>query len=152
AGSCGSPPLVMRIGIRREDKNEWERRAPLTPAAIRSLHQQGIEACVQPSNIRIFRDDEYRNAGARIQEDLSDCNVVFSVKEMPIGFFRPEQAFMCFSHVIKGQPYNMPMLANILESRATLIDYERVTDDSKRRLIFFGNYAGVAGMLETFYT
>src|SRR5262245_16714328 len=142
----------MRVGIRREDKNEWERRVPLTPEHVRTLVGQGLQVFVQPSTIRIFKDDEYRNAGAAVQEDLSHCDVVFAVKEIPGDFFRNEGSYMFFSHTFKGQPYNMPMLRKLIECRATLIDYEKVTDDQNRRLIFFGNYAGTAGMFETFYT
>jgi len=142
----------MRIGVRREDKNEWERRVPLTPDHVRSLVQQGLQVSVQPSTIRIFKDDEYVTAGADMQEDLSTCDAVFAVKEIPADFFRDEGTYMFFSHTFKGQPYNMPMLRTLIERRATLIDYEKVADDQNRRLIFFGSYAGTAGMFETLYT
>src|SRR5579884_463700 len=142
----------MQVGLRREDKNEWERRVPLTPGHVRKLTEQGIAVYVQPSTIRIFKDEEYRQAGATIQEDLSPCTAVFAVKEIPADFFRRAGVYMFFSHTFKGQPYNMPMLRKIIEQRATLIDYEKVTDEQNRRLIFFGNYAGTAGMFETFFT
>ncbi len=142
----------MKVGLRREDKNEWERRVPLTPDHVRSLVRQGVQVVVQPSTIRIFKDDEYRSVGAAVHENLSDCRVVFAVKEIPADFFRDQGVYMFFSHTFKGQPYNMPMLRKIIDRGATLIDYEKVTDDQNRRLIFFGNYAGTAGMFETFYT
>ncbi len=142
----------MKVGVRREDKNEWERRVPLTPGHVRSLVLQGLQVVVQPSTIRIFRDEEYIQAGATVREDLSGCNIVFAVKEIPADFFCDHGTYMFFSHTFKGQPYNMPMLRQLIERRATLIDYEKVTDDQNRRMIFFGNYAGTAGMFETFYT
>ncbi len=140
------------MGIRREDKNEWERRVPLAPRHVRELVHQGIEVYVQPSKIRVFTDEEYIEAGAKVHEDLSECNVVFGVKEFPIGFLHDDQANMFFSHTIKGQEYNMPMLQSILDKDCTLIDYEKVTNDQNQRLVFFGNYAGLAGMLESLYT
>jgi saccharopine dehydrogenase (NAD+, L-lysine-forming) len=143
---------MPKIGIRREDKNEWERRVPLTPEHVKTLASQGFEVLVQPSRIRIFTDREYRAAGAMVQEDLSGCDVVFGIKEMPPSIFRPGQAYMFFAHVIKGQKHNMPMLRRLMETGSTLLDYEKVVDDKNRRLIFFGNYAGLAGMLETLYT
>jgi alanine dehydrogenase len=143
---------VMKIGVRREDKNEWERRVPLTPDHVRSAVEQGLQVVVQPSTIRIFNDDEYRQAGAVVQEDLSECPVVFAVKEIPGDLFRRAGAYMFFSHSFKGQPYNMPMLRKLIKCGGTLIDYEKVTDEQNRRLIFFGNYAGTAGMFETLYT
>ncbi|MFQ6079451.1 MAG: hypothetical protein ACE5NJ_10010, partial [Thermodesulfobacteriota bacterium] len=99
------------IGIRREDKNRWERRVPLIPEHVRELKQEhGIEVWLQPSQIRIFSDEEYIGAGARVVEDLSPCPLVFAIKEIPISFFKPGQAYVFFSHTVKGQAYNMPML------------------------------------------
>ena len=141
----------MKIGIRREDKNDWERRVPLVPDQVRALVKQGIDVLVQPSKIRVFKDDEFAAAGATVQEDLTGCDLVFAIKEIPITFFRESQAYMFFAHVIKGQKHNMPMLQKLLELKCTLMDYEKVTDEENRRLIFFGNFAGLAGMLETLF-
>ncbi|MCB0254549.1 MAG: hypothetical protein KDI55_12575 [Anaerolineae bacterium] len=141
---------MTTVGVRREDKSIWERRVPLTPAVARLLRDQhGIETYIQPSSIRAFSDDEFRQAGVQVDEDLSGCPVVLAIKEIPKNVFLPGQAYVFFAHVIKGQPFNMPMLARLLELGCTLIDYERITDDTGRRLIFFGWHAGVAGMLET---
>ncbi len=139
------------IGIRREDKNRWERRAPLTPGCVRRLVAGGIDVAIQPSGVRAFRDDEYAAAGARGAEDLSDCRVVFGVKEMPPAIFRPGVAYAFFAHVAKGQAYNMPMLRALLDAGAHLIDYEKIVDAAGRRLIFFGRYAGLAGAVDTLW-
>jgi len=144
--------MNARIGIRREDKSVWERRAPIVPEDARQLQEEyDIEVWVQPSDIRAFREEEFAQAGARIEEDLSSCPVVFAVKEMPKSFFQPRHAYVFFAHVIKGQPYNMPMLKKMLELGCTLIDYEKVTDERGRRLIFFGRHAGLAGMIDTLW-
>ena len=141
-----------RIGIRREDRSRWERRAPVTPGIARHLREEhGIEVIAQPSPIRVFSEAEFETHGAIIQEDLSDCAIVFAVKEIPPAFFRPGGAYVFFSHVIKGQSYNMPMLRRLIELGCTLIDYEKVLDDAGRRLIFFGRHAGLAGMIETLH-
>ncbi|GAK55218.1 aminoadipic semialdehyde synthase [Candidatus Vecturithrix granuli] len=140
------------IGIRREDKNEWERRVPLIPADVEQVTKEHkIEFVVQPSPIRIFTDDEYRRAGATINEDLSACSAVFAVKEIPSELFQTEKTYIFFSHTIKGQEHNMPMLKTMMEQKCSLIDYEKVTDDKGRRLIFFGNFAGYAGMIDTLW-
>ncbi|RLB59151.1 MAG: hypothetical protein DRI34_02790 [Deltaproteobacteria bacterium] len=140
------------IGIRREDKNRWERRAPLTPGQVGQLVKQGIEVVVQPSAIRAFADDEYARAGARLADDLSACRLVLAVKEIPVRRLAAGQAYAYFAHVIKGQPYNMPMLARLLELGCSLIDYEKITDDRGRRLVFFGRHAGLAGMADSLWT
>lgn len=145
-------PMSRCIGVRREDKSRWERRVPITPAAVRALAAQGIQVYIQPSPIRAYTDNEFTAAGAVVQEDLSACPIVFAIKEIPPAFFRPGGAYMFFAHVIKGQPHNMPMLRRMLALGCTLIDYEKVTDEHGRRLIFFGWHAGLAGAIETLWT
>jgi saccharopine dehydrogenase (NAD+, L-lysine-forming) len=140
------------IGIRREDKSRWERRVPVTPEDARKLGEKhDIEVWVQPSPIRVFSEEEFTQAGAIVQEDLSPCPVIFAVKEMPLDFFEPGKTYVFFAHVIKGQPYNMPMLKKMLDLGCNLIDYEKVTDEKGRRLIFFGRHAGIAGMIDTLW-
>ena len=107
--------MSVRIGIRREDKSIWERRVPIIPEHVRQLWEEhGIEVSVQPSVIRVFQDDEFVQAGAQVQEDLSSWPVVFAVKEIPPHLFHPNHTYMFFAHVIKGQSYNMPMLKRML--------------------------------------
>jgi len=140
------------IGIRREDKNKWERRVPLVPKDVAALAGgQRIEFMVQPSANRAFADADYEQAGAQVQEDLSICPVVLGVKEMPLSFLQKERTYMFFSHTIKGQKKNMPLLRKMMDLGCTLIDYEKVTDDQGRRLIFFGRHAGLAGMLDSLW-
>jgi alpha-aminoadipic semialdehyde synthase len=137
------------IGIRREDKNLWERRVPLIPSHIATLiRENDVEFHVQPSRIRAFRDKEFEHVGARLSEDLASCDVVFGVKEMPPEVFEHAKTYIFFAHVIKGQKYNMPMLKAMMDRRCTLIDYERIADDSNRRLVFFGLQAGMAGFID----
>ncbi len=140
------------IGVRREDKSRWERRVPVTPKDARRLKEEhGVEVVVQPSPIRVFSEEEFTQAGVTVQEDLSSCPVTFAVKEIPLDSFEPGKTYVFFSHTIKGQPHNMPMLRRMLELGCTLIDYEKVTDEKGRRLIFFGRHAGIAGMVESLW-
>ncbi|TXT41988.1 MAG: hypothetical protein FD137_2384 [Spirochaetes bacterium] len=140
------------IGIRREDKSIWERRVPITPKAAAELKaRHEIETWVQPSPVRVIPDAEFAACGAQLKEDLSPCDVVFAVKEIPVEQFRSKGVYVFFSHVIKGQAYNMPMLKDLMEKGCTLIDYEKVTDEKGKRLIFFGRHAGAAGAIETLH-
>jgi len=140
------------IGIRREDKNEWERRVPLVPADVRWLREKhGVHTIVQPSKIRIFSDEEYRQAGAEVSEDLGRAEVIYAVKEIPASLFQKNKTYVFFSHTIKGQAHNMPMLRTMVDLGCNLIDYERVLNEKNQRLIFFGRYAGLAGMLDTLH-
>ena len=126
------------IGIRRETIDATERRAPLTPAQVRKLvGDYGTDFVVEPSPLRVFPDDDYAAAGATISTDLSGCNVVFGVKEIPVEQIQPGKAYCFFSHTIKAQSYNMPMLKHIVDVGATLLDYELVaTGDEECVLVW----------------
>lgn len=142
----------MLIGIRREDKNEWERRVPLVPNDLKELKEKyGIDAVIQPSKIRFFTEDDYRDAGVEVNEDISKANSIFAVKEIPNELFLEGKTYMFFAHVIKGQHHNLPMLKRMMELKCNLIDYERVVTEKNQRLIFFGRFAGLAGIVETLH-
>lgn len=144
--------MATLIGIRCEDKSRWERRVPLTPRQVRSLlDKYGIKFCVQPSPVRVFREDEFEEAGAIVQDDLSPASVILALKEIPAQYFEPGKTYVFFAHVIKGQPHNMPMLKRMMELGCNLIDYEKVTDEHRRRLIFFGWHAGVVAMIDSLW-
>jgi len=141
------------IGIRHEDKYAMERRAPLTPKHVeRLIKTKKLDIIIQSSEKRVFTEEEYLKAGAKIAKDLKKCGVIFGVKEMPVSFFEPDKTYVFFAHVIKGQSYNMPMLRRMMELKCNLIDYERVVDDQNKRLIFFGRYAGLAGMINSLWS
>ncbi len=144
--------MTRTLGIRREDKNRWEQRVPLIPEHIDKLQKKyGIRTVIQPSTIRVFSDTEYQKVGARVQESLAPSSVVFAVKEIPLSFFEKDKAYVFFSHTIKGQYHNMPMLKKMMDLGCTLIDYERIVDATGKRLVFFGRYAGLAGMVDTLW-
>lgn len=141
------------IGIRREEKSDQERRAPLTPDDVRELSEQhGITFVVQPSPNRIFPDTAYAEAGAELSENLGDCDLIICIKEVSLPSLIPGKPHLFFSHTVKGQSYNMPMLAKILMDRITLIDYELIADDEGRRLIAFSYQAGQAGMINSLWS
>ena len=143
---------MLRIGIRREDKSRWEARVPLVPGDTRRLiGEHGLEFRVQSSTIRAFPDEQYRRAGAVVADDLADCPVIMGVKEIPPELLEPDRTYVYFSHTIKGQAANMPALGRLMELRCQLIDYERIIDAQGRRLVFFGRYAGLAGMIDTLW-
>ncbi|RLN58428.1 hypothetical protein BBJ28_00007446 [Nothophytophthora sp. Chile5] len=141
------------VGIVREVYNKWERRAPLTPAHVRELVKSGVQVLVQPSTARVFSDEQYVRAGARLVEDLAPANVIVGVKQVPEPALLADKTYLFFSHTIKAQPENMALLDAVLQRRITLIDYECITergDKGGKRLIAFGGNAGRAGMLAGF--
>lgn len=144
--------ISSRIGIRIENKDVTERRAPLTPALVKQLIEtHDLQIVVQPSATRVFSDEDYRAAGAEISENLADCNIVMGVKEIPKDSLESGASYCFFSHTIKGQSYNMPMLKVILDRGINLIDYELIANNKGRRTVFFGNYAGYAGIINSLW-
>lgn len=135
------------IAIRREDQSVWERRAPLAPANVRQLIRAGVKVIVQPSNRRAYPAHAYQAAGAILQEDISPASVIFGVKQVPVDQLISNRTYCFFSHTIKAQESNMPLLDAILEKNIRLLDYEKLTDDNGQRVVAFGKYAGVAGMV-----
>ncbi|KUG25163.1 hypothetical protein ASZ90_005018 [hydrocarbon metagenome] len=141
------------LGIRKEIKNKWERRVTLTPAAVKMLKDNfGIKTLFQLSEKRIFDDQDYIDAGAEAREILDEAEIILAVKEIPIKHILENKIYLFFSHTIKGQPYNMPLLQTILDRNCTLIDYEPIKDENDRRLVFFGRHAGYAGMVNGLFT
>lgn len=143
---------MHKIGIRYEDKYVMERRVALVPDHVRELVDKGIEIEVVRSAKRVFKDDEFKNAGATIVDEVTDSTVVIGVKEMPIDFFKDEHTYIFFSHTIKGQAYNMPLLKQMMAKKVNLIEYERIVNEKNQRLIFFGRFAGLAGMINSLWS
>ena len=138
--------------IRAEDKNIWERRTPLVPADVQSLiTDSGCTIYIEKSDKRFFKASDYANAGAILTEGMEAAEVIFGVKEIPVNKILHNKVYAYFSHTIKRQKENMPMLRKIIESKSTLIDYEKITDNQGRRQVYFGNFAGDAGTINIFW-
>ena len=138
----------MKIGIIREEKVPADSRVPLTPQQCADLQRQfkdKIEIIVQPSPNRCYKDAEYLAEQIQLREDLSDCEVLMGVKEVPIDKLIPEKTYFFFSHTIKKQAYNRKLLQSIIQKQIRLIDYEVLTNENNQRLIAFGKFAGMVG-------
>ncbi|XP_029009341.1 alpha-aminoadipic semialdehyde synthase, mitochondrial [Betta splendens] len=135
------------LGIRREDINPWERRAPLAPHNVEELTKAGVKVVVQPSNHRAIPDMYYEKAGAIIQEDISMANLILGVKQLPLAFIIPHMTYLIFSHTVKAQEVNMALLDELIRQNCRLIDYEKMVDAAGRRVVAFGIWAGISGTL-----
>uniref|UniRef100_A0A8C3L1S3 Aminoadipate-semialdehyde synthase n=1 Tax=Chrysolophus pictus TaxID=9089 RepID=A0A8C3L1S3_CHRPC len=135
------------LAIRREDVSAWERRAPLAPKHVKELTQMGYKVLVQPSNRRAIHEKDYIKAGGIIQEDISEASLIVGVKRPPEGKLIPKKNYAFFSHTIKAQEANMPLLDEILKQEVRLFDYEKMVDHKGMRVVAFGKWAGVAGMI-----
>ena len=138
---------MIKFALIKERKTPPDRRVVFSPQMLKKVVSQFPEASfkVESSDIRIFSDQEYRDAGFEVSEDISDCDVLLGVKEVPIPNLIPDKKYFFFSHTIKKQPYNRDLLREILRRNIELYDHEVVTNKNNARLIGFGRYAGLVG-------
>ena len=142
----------MKFGIIKERKNPPDRRVVFSPQKLKDLKKKFLAAkiVVESSDIRIFTNEEYKNAGFEVVENMQDCDVLFGVKEVPIASLIPNKKYFFFSHTIKKQPYNRDLLKAVLDKNITLFDHETIVKENGARLIGFGRYAGIVGAYNGF--
>ncbi|MDB5282449.1 MAG: hypothetical protein JWO06_1524 [Bacteroidota bacterium] len=137
----------MKIGILREEKLPYDSRVPLTPSQCKFLVERNpdIEVVVQPCRYRCFTNEEFQYQDVKMQEDISDCDVLLGVKEIPPPLLLKGKTYLFFSHTIKKQQQNRKMLQAVLEKEVRLIDYECLKDKKGKRIVAFGRWAGIVG-------
>lgn len=136
----------MKIGIIREGKTPPDSRVPMTPQQVAAINKRtDVQIVVESSPNRCFSDDEYLKEGVQLTTDLSDCDVLMGVKEVPIDQLSSDKTYFFFSHTIKKQPYNRKLLQAVVQKNIRLIDYEVLTNERGQRLIAFGRWAGIVG-------
>ncbi len=138
------------VGILKETK-AFEHRAPLVPSDVKWLLDRGITVEVEHNTNRVFSDREYRKVGARIVEKIKEAKLLVGIKEPRVDSLHAHRIYMVFSHTAKGQIHNMPLLKACLKKKITLIDYERIVDLYGARLVYFGRYAGVCGIVDSLH-
>ena len=144
----------MKIGIIKEGKTPSDQRVPLRPEHAVKLAQKGFvdQLVVQGDARRCFSNEEYAKQDIELSDDVSECDVLMGVKEVPIDQLIPNKTYFFFSHTIKKQDYNRPLLQAIVEKNIRLIDYEVLTNAKGQRLIAFGRFAGMVGAHNAIWT
>ena len=142
----------MKIGIIREEKQPADKRVAFAPQQCKELLQNysGLELVIQPSPWRCYKDEEYQAKGILVQENLSDCDVLFGIKEIPKEKLMEGKQYFFFSHTIKKQPHNKTLLQSCIEKNIKLTDYECLTYTNEARVLGFGRYAGIVGTYNAF--
>lgn len=142
----------MKFALIKERKNPPDRRVVFSPEEAKNVIEKFPQAQIiaESSDIRIFSDSDYTNQEIEVTDDVSDCDVLIGVKEVPIDALIPNKKYFFFSHTIKKQPYNRKLLQAVLEKNIELYDHETIVDSNNKRLIGFGYYAGVVGAYNTF--
>ena len=142
----------MKFGIIKERKNPPDRRVVFSPSKLKQFKNEYPEAeiVVESSDIRVFSNQNYKDSGFDVLEDMSTCDVLLGVKEVPINALIPNKKYFFFSHTIKKQPYNRDLLLAILDKNIELYDHETIIKENGARLIGFGRYAGIVGAYNGF--
>ncbi|WP_053991484.1 NAD(P)-dependent oxidoreductase [Mangrovimonas sp. TPBH4] len=142
----------MKFAIIKERKSPPDRRVVFSPETLKKASQLFPHATfkVEASNIRVFPNEAYSSQGFEVVDDVSDCDVLIGVKEVPVDYLIPNKSYFFFSHTIKKQPYNRDLLCSILEKNITLYDHETIVRENGARLIGFGRYAGIVGAYNGF--
>ena len=145
------------IGIVRETRND-EYRTPIVPADIKKFKKNNtnINFIIQPSNNRCFSDEEYELCGAKINENLNECSIIFGVKEIDPYILINNKTYLFFSHTFKidKKQKNIgkdkkELLLSILNKKIKLIDYENIREKNGNRCLGFGRFAGIVGCYNT---
>ncbi|MFZ9235189.1 MAG: NAD(P)-dependent oxidoreductase [Algoriphagus sp.] len=145
----------MKIGIIREGKIPADQRSPFTPEILQEIQKSFgdiLSICVEKSDFRCFTDKEYEEKGIEVVTDISEADILFGVKEVPINQLIPEKTYFFFSHTIKKQPKNQALLQAILAKSIRLIDYELLKNPAGERVVAFGRWAGIVGAYNAFWT
>lgn len=138
---------MLTIGLIHEGKTPPDYRVALTPRQCKELSAQhtDIKIVVLPSPTRCFSDDEYKEAGIAVSDNLSDCDILLGIKEVPPDMLINGKTYFFFSHTKKKQPYNRSLMHDLIDKKIRMIDYEALTYDDAQRILGFGFFAGVVG-------
>ena len=79
------------------------------------MHSTDVRVIVQSSPNRCYTDREYIAAGITVQDDVSDCDILFGIKETNKETLIPGKTYLFFSHTKKKQPYNQQLFKTILD-------------------------------------
>lgn len=139
--------MKIKIGLIREEKNPPDNRIPLSPEQCKDAVNlfPGIEIVVESSQTRCFPDRDFEALGIPITTDLSDCDILMGVKEVPVEKLIPGKTYFFFSHTKKKQPYNQELMHALIAKKIRMIDYEALAYEDGTRILGFGFYAGVVG-------
>lgn len=138
---------MLVIGLIKEGKVPADNRVALTPSQCKWIFKNytDIKIIVESSANRCFSDMEYAHVGVEVKEDLSECSVLFGIKEVPILKLMADKTYLFFSHTRKKQPFNQKLFHTLMDKNITLIDYECLEHDDGQRIIGFGFFAGIVG-------
>jgi saccharopine dehydrogenase (NAD+, L-lysine-forming) len=138
------------LHIRAEVKPQEERTA-ITPENAKKLIDSGRYALhVERSPERIYKDDEYQQAGCTLVETGSwpkadPSAFIVGLKELPEEDTPLTHRHVFFGHCFKQQNGWKELLHRFTSGKGTLLDLEFLVNEQGRRVAAFGRAAGLAG-------
>lgn len=144
----------MNIGILKEEKFPADKRVAFSPNQCKKIISlyPNINIYVQKSDIRCYNDEEYIKSGINVVDDVSNCDILFGIKEVPKVKLIANKTYFFFSHTIKEQEYNRDLLLKMISLNISMIDYEVLKSSNGNRLLGFGRFAGIVGAYNAFLT
>ena len=138
---------MIKIALIKEGKIPADNRVALTPMQCKWVHAHfpHVRIVAQHSLNRCFSDYEYRKAGIEVVQEVTDCDILIGIKEVPTGDLVAGKTYLFFSHTKKKQLHNQKLLQVILQKKITLIDFECLEHNDGQRIIGFGFFAGIVG-------
>ena len=145
---------TITIGLIREGKTPPDKRVPFTPLQIEEIQQlfPSVKIICEESRVRCFKDEEYQLFGAEVKTDLTECDILMGIKEVPVDRLIAHKTYLFFSHTIKKQPQNQKLIREVIKKNIRLIDYETLKDSQGNRMVAFGRYAGIVGAFNGLWT
>ncbi len=138
---------MVRIGLIRERKSQPDYRVALTPIQCAYINKtyENVEVVVEPSPNRCYADKEYEAEGVTVAENLSNCDILLGIKEVPTEYLIEGKTYCFFSHTKKMQSYNQPLMHALIKKGIKMVDYECLTHKDEQRILGFGLFAGIVG-------
>lgn len=138
---------MIKIGLLKEGKVPPDNRVALSPSQCKWIQNkiEGVRIYVESCVTRCYKDREYKASGIEVVTDISHCDILLGIKEVPVSQLIPHKTYLFFSHTKKAQPHNQQLLQAIIEKNITLIDYECLEHEDGQRIIGFGFFAGIVG-------
>jgi saccharopine dehydrogenase (NAD+, L-lysine-forming) len=138
-----------QIWLRAETK-AFEYRTPLTPADAGKLVESGHQIHVEESTDRVFADQEYLQAGCKLEPAGSWQNAplgayILGLKELPEEIDKIKHKHIYFAHAYKNQADAGKTLKKFENGGGTIYDLEYLLNENRRRAVAFGKWAGFIG-------
>ena len=83
--------------------------------------------------------------GITLKEDITECDILLGIKEVPIESIIPGKTYILFSHTKKLQAHNQQLIKSFIANRNTVVDYECLLHEDGTRVLGFGFFAGIVG-------